>query len=540
MTVHAPVFPTDIDSIRALGVAAWRDSFEWPIGDRDYDALLDALWAAFDSVHASLGAADADVWLADTVALGTVGQCVHFRAVAALARENGRSVLAKGASRIWLEAGPREAFGAAAGAELQGLRIAAAAKGAAKSWILNKRAGAGRRLRAAAGVERCWALGSRSPLLDAYVAAEGLAPCYVYARQILSALSAVEPSAALQAGVGRVLAAADEFCRRRWGFEAEAQGLASGWLSRLATLAAARAELERRARPPETLLLTDVSRPTHKLIALAFARKGCNTVAFQHGNIVGQLRQKSAAWHAHAHCSAFITYSDAAARLLDRAYRETSVAARRPVAFRGVRGGGWMSSLASAPGKAAAERVRTVMLVGYPMNTIRYQYSAGDFFTFQLHAELRVADVLRDAGFRVVYKAHPQRVRELGDAFMGRVDEIITEPFEQTWHRADAFVFGSMTTTVFPLALATPLPVAILDIDGLAWDAEAEALLKRRVVSVPAWFDERNRLRFNEQALVAGLAGPPTRPNDDFVRTYLYGDPPADRPAAARAGVEAA
>src|SRR5262245_20173782 len=106
MSVHAPVFPTDIDAIRALGVAAWRDSFEWPVSDRDYDALLDVLWGEFDSVHASLGAADADVWLADTVAVGTVAQCLHFRAFAALARRKGQSLLAKGAGRTWLEAEP--------------------------------------------------------------------------------------------------------------------------------------------------------------------------------------------------------------------------------------------------------------------------------------------------------------------------------------------------------------------------------------------------------------------------------------------------
>jgi hypothetical protein len=526
MTMHAPVFPMDIEAIRALGVSGWRSSFGWPIGDADHDALLDVLWAAFDDVHAALPAREADIWLADTIAPGSVAQSIHFRAAAALARREGRSAAARGSSRQWLETNADEWRRQVVGADASGWKIAAAARGAAKSWVLNRRAPLPARLRATAAGGRCWALGSRSPLLNAFVEAENLAPRYVYSRQFLRALpqAARPPEAPLIDGVRRVIARLDEHCRSRWGIEIDATSMASAWEARLGVLAGARDALDRMRRVPEMLLLTDVSRPIHKLIAQAFGRRGCTTIGFQHGNMVGHLRQRSAAWHAHAHCGVFVTYTQAAARLLDRAYRESPIAARKPVDFRGAPGG---SAPLFPPLKKdpLPDRVRAVMLIGYPMNSSRYQYSAGDFFAFQLHAELRMAEVLRGAGFRVLYKAHPQRVRELGDAFQGQVDEIIAEPFETTWNRADAFVFGCMTTTVFPIALLTPLPVAILDIEGLAWDREAEPVLKRRVAAVPARFDERNRLAFDERALVAGVQGPPAPTNDEFVRTYLLGKP---------------
>lgn len=526
MNLHAPVFPTDIESIRALGVENWRASFAWPVSDADYNALLDALWDAFEEVHAGLGDADADAWLADTVAPGSVAQSIHFRVAAELCARQGLSAAARGASRQLLDPNPADWRRQVCVAEMAGSSVAAAARGLAKGWILNRHLPPLPRLRALGRETRCWALGSRSPLLDAYIVTEGLAPRYFYARQVIPSASldgAAEAVGALHDGIRHVVARLKEYCRRRWQLEIAIDTMARAWGERLGVLSAAHRALEKLKHSPAVLLLTDVSRPLHKLIALAIARRDCEVIGFQHGNVVGHLRQRSSAWHAHAHCTVFVTYTPGAARLLDRAYRASPISTRKPVQFRGAPSRTHSKLFAPLIKEPPPQGVRTVMLIGYPMNATRYQYSAGDFFAFQLHAELRIAEVLRGAGYRVIYKAHPQRMRELGDAFAGRVDEMLSEPFETTWNRADAFVFGCMTTTVFSVALLTPLPVAILDIEGLAWDSEAEALLKRRVISVPTRFDDRNRLVFDEKVLVAGLAKPLCGQNNDFVRTYLMG-----------------
>jgi hypothetical protein len=161
------------------------------------------------------------------------------------------------------------------------------------------------------------------------------------------------------------------------------------------------------------------------------------------------------------------------------------------------------------------------MVVGYPMNAVRYLYSSGDFFLFQVDLELRMMRLFKENGFIVLYKVHPERRKEAEGIYEGACDQILGEPFEEVWPQADAIVYPITTSSTFGYALTTNRPLIALDLQGKRWNRDAYDLLKKRCTMVPAWFTERNRVDFDEKNLLEALQRKPETPDYAYVRELM-------------------
>jgi hypothetical protein len=162
------------------------------------------------------------------------------------------------------------------------------------------------------------------------------------------------------------------------------------------------------------------------------------------------------------------------------------------------------------------------MIIGYPMEITRYQYSAADFFYFQLDLEIRLAKLLKDQGYRVIYKAHPDNVDRIEGVFDNIVDEILVDPFEKTYQSADVFLFGCMTSTTFGYAVNTNKPIYLLDIEGQYWNKGVHKLLQKRCTMVTSFFDKSNRIIFDEDYIIDKLKKKQFQPNYEYVEKLMF------------------
>ena len=85
------------------------------------------------------------------------------------------------------------------------------------------------------------------------------------------------------------------------------------------------------------------------------------------------------------------------------------------------------------------------------MNSRRYTEDVNCFFHYKLKLELHLLKQLNKTNFNIAYKAHPDRLLELGDIYRGIAKKVISEKFEDVWHKAEALIFTYATTTTFDL-----------------------------------------------------------------------------------------
>jgi hypothetical protein len=171
-------------------------------------------------------------------------------------------------------------------------------------------------------------------------------------------------------------------------------------------------------------------------------------------------------------------------------------------------------------------KTRNVMLMGYPMHAQRYVYGTGEFFQFRLSAELEIVEMLSEAGFRVLYKAHPETVQFTSKIMGPRVDEFITKPFETELHRADCLVFTYPLTTTFGAALATDIPIVMLDMEKRNWIADAYKKLKLRCAMVPASLDTDGRNKFSRHGLIEAIKAAPSLIDHSQLKESILGSAP--------------
>lgn len=176
----------------------------------------------------------------------------------------------------------------------------------------------------------------------------------------------------------------------------------------------------------------------------------------------------------------------------------------------------WTDSHSTPP----PDRIRNVILPGYPYDSL-YNMMWGLPELSLLHLEMRIATVLRDAGFNVLYKAHPDGLFKYKELIPGV--PVCRDRFEEVMHRADAFVFSYHATSVLPLALATNRRMAIVQSCHLLDDYAPDTLelFDRRCKVLTPSVDAKNRLAFDEKALLEHLSAPHSEPDMDLLRFLM-------------------
>lgn len=523
MTGNDKIYPIDIDGALYLGVDRWRAEFRSPLPGAEYVRLFRWL----------LG-----VWIAnagkDPQSPAYQMAAIHYKMVPTLAqayfdwltlrkaREMGRDFVAgktpepidKAMDRAKAVAVPLETF-----------RLDAPRR--AREWarIVRTNRGVGNGLLAL--VRQCFprgdcAVGDPSKKEIAPYLSEDPAPrVWLRPELFLQGASAPPeisgPIERFADGVETALRAGndaffdDAVCRR----------LRELLLRTGAAWASARRAL--RGRPLGELLLTHMGNLRHRVLSSAWKASGGKTIGVVHGYPYPySYSDGEPVIGARLVFSKYLVMSEGEKRLLESSRRDY------PTGFESddeivVRGGDVYAELfarcqAAPPGP---QTVRSVMLVGFPMDYLRANTLEMDTMTY-LAFELDLLDALKTLGFEVVYKAHPDTLTHVDALFKGRVARVETRPFEQTLDAADCLLFSHPFSTTFGYALMSRRPIVLMSDaapTGYRWHPEVAPLLRRRAALAEIALGP-NGISFDRAALSDAIREAPKLMDDALVRRF--------------------
>lgn len=270
------------------------------------------------------------------------------------------------------------------------------------------------------------------------------------------------------------------------------------------------------------LLVSTVHDQIQRALALEVRRAGGTVSSFTHGGHIGYLNSPTIPFNEFALSDEFIAYTPASVEIFKELQRARKALRGNIVNISSGNGLLYRKFFEQHARKEPPSKITTVMLVGFPMAPWRKPQGSALFWPMQLELELRIAKMLQEAGYTVLYKAHPDRLKEIEGIFDNTI-KIIQESFERVTDMADAFVFPVIRTTAFNFALCTNKSVVgfLMQDEYPSPLAAPLALLKKRCPIVYTHFDEKGRIQFEKNVLLDGLLKTPRSPDREFVETYL-------------------
>ena len=220
--------------------------------------------------------------------------------------------------------------------------------------------------------------------------------------------------------------------------------LEEGWKNRLTIMWklywAYRSEVWRKV---DTLHLVGAGNTARRLLALAWQREGVKIVAYNHGGNLHLTPQRYYFLMQEAIWGNLVCPNETIARNMRSTYSELSLEPNfnKPVYLfpeNSDEKGGLIRADVSIE---SSEKAKKLLLVGFPMHAKRYFDGSGSFFYFRLDLELRLALQLKNLGYEVHYKVHPDLSRTVDNIFSSNKICIVGGAFEEVCLEYDKFIF---------------------------------------------------------------------------------------------------
>ncbi|MBN2122695.1 MAG: hypothetical protein JW821_00240 [Deltaproteobacteria bacterium] len=522
-------FALDICEAKKLGIRQWQENFFWPVPDTEFFTIVDAVAEAFLKELESQDRMIQDILLASA---GLVRQCaafVHALLVIDRLTQQGHTVRCSEQSEFFRDILNRRSYehgGIIRAMAGGGAGYGHTVKGLAKFLLLN-RFTPGRVLRSLKTRERVVSLGTFSRLKKEYCKKEGI----LFHRSSIDYLSEngkkdSGDNALLEACVREISAGVvrvaeglnlpmDDFSR------AYLRDLILGQVGSSCSLY--RDVLNRAMRKTNRVLLSEVGKAANKTICFALKRRfGTEIVGFEHGNTFGSLVSKYFSVRELAHCDKYVVSTTGSIQNFEENRKVSKFPCGVETKIVAVDSDYYLSLWKKNRRTALPRKIRRVMLMGFPMDPYRYPELPGHFSLFHLDLELRLMAFLKERGLRVIYKAHPDRAKEVEGVFEGLADEVCFDPFERVSDKGDAILFSHTDTSTFGIALCGPKPIIVIEMEGKIWNRDPFRLISKRCRMVPGRIDGRNRITFDERLLEECLAEEITNPNTEFLEQFMF------------------
>lgn len=273
----------------------------------------------------------------------------------------------------------------------------------------------------------------------------------------------------------------------------------------------------------KVILSGGIGNPVHRAILLANSRTGGHSIGVSHGNYVG-LNSIPLYHRLELSCvNEFLVPTEGAKCSLLSIIKQNKALKDIKTQITAVHDDIYKKHWKSNKSKPVPSKIKKVMYLGFPFVDYRDLEYPESFTPIQVDFEYRVLSLLKGR-YYVIYKAHPDRLKESdnGRVWADLVDRIETRRFEEVYDEADVYIFGSTGTTTFCFTFPTKKRIIFFDTGHKIYEEEARKLMLKRAIAIKAWFDERNRLMFDEQQLLEALAKKPDEPNTEFIEKYMF------------------
>ena len=519
------IIPLDIEAIKEIGVEKWQKDYYWPISDKLYTKVIDKIWDEFDEICRHINPVLNDVLLSDTKFISFIASFIHCHIVKSACEKEGLIIISHQLSKVYLDPDWEALSDIYCIPNNKIKRSELQLKRLLKRTLHNRHLSLFLNIFGLFRRSNTWSLGSFSEIKDVYIKKHNLYCDHHYVELILSgdmpSVNATKINDLVEP-IERFLHNLSIYCETLFYFKMPIYEIKRCWLKRLTCMMQIYTFIQKKKSIPKLLLLTEVAKPTHKVIALAVQSKGGKVVGFTHGNNIGNLNRRLQGYNEYSHCNVYICPTEKSKELRQNEFKSNQLCNYRLTQFQSIELNQYKDIFDSSNIQQSVEYVRTVMIIGYPLTTIRYQYSAADYFYFQLDLELRLAKLLKSNGYKVIYKAHPDTVDRVGGIFDNIVDEVLISPFEQTYQSADVLFFGCLTSTTFGYAVNTNKPIYLVDTEGQYWNNGVYDLIKKRCTLIKSNFNQYNRLIFNEDCILKKLKEKQLEPNYEYVQKLMF------------------
>jgi hypothetical protein len=273
----------------------------------------------------------------------------------------------------------------------------------------------------------------------------------------------------------------------------------------------------------EHLLLPVLGSIFQRALALEVRKQGGKITSFMHGGGVGLYNTSIYAFSEFVLADEFVTYTSGSAELFGKIKKSHPSPKSNKVVVKSSGNPEYAKWWKEYKNRPLPEKIKKVMIVGHPHNQWRKPWTAGLFSPMRLDLELNIVKILNEAGYEIMYKAHPDRTQEVRGIFEKQAEVRLTGYIQDYLDEIDAFLFTSIKTTAFSFALCTNKPIVAFEMDRERFKPFPEALelLKKRCSFVQAGFDKDNRIVFNKEQLLNALAQRIEQPNIEFIKTYM-------------------
>jgi hypothetical protein len=536
-----PILATDIGAALNQGLGQWQAKNYWPISETEYRALNRTIDGEFNRAYASFDETWRDLFLADFGYINFLAQHIHARAVGAFAAQNDTE-LRQGQRSATVFYTARAPLGSEAfyHPDWTGLGSVFRSRFAyeqprfprlrmmRRRFIYNSHLSVLRAIASTLNPPETWSLGKWDDLKVKYLRQHNLVCDFPIPERIVigAAPDVASGSEHARDVLADFLERVAEYCRDSFNFDLEFDGVLQAWIERLISLHRLYIAAMQHRRNPRTILVGRTGEPLIRTIALAARRNGAKIVGFQHGHNMGYTHESARSYIDVGISDEFVCPTPKAVESRGNLAKSVAFTQDARTKFVSVGDQSYQALWNRHAGKIWPEKIRSVMVVGYPMDANRYIYGTGLFWNFKLDLELRIVRTLRQAGLKVLYRPHPAAQHVTPNLMAPEVDEVLLEPFEMVYQSADAILFTYPLTSTFGIGLCSEKPIILIDMEGEAWYQDIFRLLRKRCAIVSAKFDERNRVSFEPKDLLAAIDEAVETRDYEYVFTYLFSTPP--------------
>jgi|SaaInlStandDraft_6_1057023.scaffolds.fasta_scaffold02999_7 hypothetical protein len=251
----------------------------------------------------------------------------------------------------------------------------------------------------------------------------------------------------------------------------------------------------------ESFLVTEASSLMSRILVIGYQRIGCKVFGFHHGGDFAATTTNQTHKGAMTHCQNLIVPTSGIAKQYHKIYSSLELETRTKTKYHSIESqSDLFFSFKRIP--ESNKKIKTVMLMGFPMSCQRRVGEKGLFFLSKISTEYEILVFLKKIGLNVLYKAHPDRREEVEGVFDKVADRVIYDTFEKSWEMADAFIFTYTSTTTFAYALETDRKIILVDVDTNKTDKELRKKLGEIVDYVPATIaNDSIRVKFDKEKL---------------------------------------
>ena len=286
------------------------------------------------------------------------------------------------------------------------------------------------------------------------------------------------------------------------------------WKSRFTDAARIYLNIISKGKSP-CLLVTELAKPIHKLVTVAYQKLGSDVYCFHHGHDTAVTVHSVGHDITSLHCLKYVVPSCGISNKYQKVYPHLSTKYYSSES-------NWYKLQLKKYICKTNKKIKKIMLVGFPLNPVRYVDGESCFFYSRIDLEYRLITFLKKNGYSAIYKAHPDRLSEATGLYEGVVDEIISSPFETIINSTDCFLFTHSSSTTFGYALLTNKPIFLIDINSSNVELDSYNLLRKRVDMIPSYTVKSTRIFFDKDIMLKKMRRSPVGVQDNSYLEKMF------------------